>query len=133
MKAGGFAVCVFLGIAIVGFGIGVEASPDPQSDDDMETVGGAACLECHSEIQDSRVGSQHGQIDCESCHGPMAKHARDPEAHQAPDVESDICVMCHEAGMGMPASFPTVNPKEHNPEKDCTACHPSHHPEDGQE
>ncbi len=127
-----FVMGVFACVATVGFGLPVDAMPDPQEDEDMETIGGAACLECHGDIQDSRVGSQHGQVDCESCHGPLAKHAREPDAHQAVEVGAEVCLMCHEAGMGMPASFPTVNPKDHNPKKACIACHPSHHPEDGE-
>ena len=127
-----FMTGVFAGVAVVGCGVFAWALPGPQADEDMETIGGAACLECHSDIQDSRVGSQHGQVDCESCHGPLAKHAREPDSHQPVVVGAEVCLMCHEAGMGMPASFPTVNPKDHNPQKACTACHPSHHPEDGE-
>lgn len=98
---------------------------------DDDSAGGAACIKCHDDIQANRVGSQHGQIDCEGCHGPLGAHARDPEANEPEAVGEDLCLMCHESGVGMPDSYSTVNPKDHHPGKACVSCHPAHHPEEG--
>ncbi len=41
------------------------------------------------------------------------------------------CLMCHEAGRGMPDDLPQVVPAKHAGGKACTSCHPAHHPEEG--
>jgi hypothetical protein len=37
-------------------------------------AGRAACVDCHSDVVESRKGSRHEPIGCESCHGPLAAH-----------------------------------------------------------
>ena len=40
-------------------------------------AGQAACAECHSDVVELRAQARHKAIACESCHGPLAKHAAD--------------------------------------------------------
>jgi len=100
--------------------------------DEPDYAGGAACLKCHEDIAERGRGSAHFQIDCESCHGPLGRHAKDPSAQKGAMPDNSVCLMCHEAGRGMPSSFPQVDPRKHSGGKTCTSCHPAHHPEEGE-
>lgn len=81
-----------------------------------EYVGDETCVTCHEEEQKVLSTTMHGRADhprspaaklgCETCHGPGAKHADDPEApglirafHDEPPRElNDTCLTCHERG-----------------------------------
>src|SRR5262245_51215646 len=43
-----------------------------------EYAGQKACAECHVDVVDFRAKARHKAIGCESCHGPLARHAEDP-------------------------------------------------------
>ena len=92
-------------------------------------AGRAACVDCHSEVVESRRGSRHEGIGCESCHGPLAAHASG--ADETKPVRPDgrvTCIRCHTAKAGKPAGFPQVDVSDHAPEGACTTCHQPHHP-----
>jgi hypothetical protein len=92
-------------------------------------AGHAACLDCHADVVESRVGSRHERINCESCHGPLALHAAgDSEKPPARPDPRTTCVRCHAARAGKPTGFPQVDVADHAPEGACTACHQPHHP-----
>ena len=118
---------VLLAAALAALG----AAAPPQAEE-PEYAGGAACLQCHEDTANRGKGSAHFQIDCESCHGPLGAHAKDPEQHKGVLPDNAICLMCHEAGQGMPSHFPQVDPARHNRGKTCISCHPAHHPEEGE-
>lgn len=92
-------------------------------------AGRASCAECHADIVDMRKGSRHERIGCESCHGPLARHAagEDEQKPALPDPRT-TCVRCHDAKAGKPTVYPQVDVAAHAPEGPCTACHQPHHP-----
>ena len=79
-------------------------------------VGSAACLECHTDETKGFGRTMHGRaahprspaatLGCESCHGPGAKHAEEPEApgliraflKLPPRETSETCLTCHARG-----------------------------------
>ncbi len=93
-------------------------------------AGRAACIDCHSDVEEARKGSKHDRVNCEACHGALADHAADPGAVQPalPDT-TRLCQICHERKVGRPAGFPQVDPKEHAGGEMCVSCHRPHHPE----
>lgn len=96
-------------------------------------AGRAACAECHEDVVKARAGSKHEQIGCESCHGPLAKHATvDPGAQKPPKLdERALCLRCHTANVAKPAGFKQIDPKDHGDGAVCTTCHAPHSPEKG--
>ncbi len=91
-------------------------------------AGQVACVECHSDVADTRKGNAHEKISCETCHGPHAAHAADPAvAARRPDPRA-VCISCHTPSAAKPASFKTVNVAEHADAGPCTECHPAHAP-----
>lgn len=106
------------------------AALDEMREQQLRYAGRAACADCHSDIVEARKGSKHEAIGCETCHGPLAKHASDPSSQKAskPDPEK-VCLTCHLANAGRPQHFPQITPKQHTDESPCTNCHLPHHPE----
>jgi hypothetical protein len=93
-------------------------------------AGQSACVECHTDVADTRGGGGHKRVSCEACHGPQARHAAAEEGVPAP-VKPDgrgVCLPCHTAHTGKPSSFPQVVIREHADEGACTACHTPHNP-----
>lgn len=92
-------------------------------------AGHSACADCHADIVDTRKGSRHERIACESCHGPLARHAagEDDATPVRPDSRAP-CVRCHDARAGKPDGFPQVVVVDHADEGPCTACHQPHSP-----
>ena len=100
-------------------------------------AGRAACEECHSGVYDppddftpaagvvvktaaltwpveKDVDNKHALLNCEACHGPLAKHADDPEK-TAPKVGNDkLCLTCHRELPGRPNAQPQVEPGDHS-------------------
>jgi len=91
-------------------------------------AGQAACVECHTDVADLRKTNAHARVSCESCHGPLARHAADPavSAHR-PDPRA-ICAVCHVASAAKPPWFKMVNFTEHADPGPCTTCHAAHAP-----
>jgi hypothetical protein len=91
-------------------------------------AGQVACVECHTDVADTRRGNAHAQVSCESCHGPLAAHAGDPAvAARLPDPRA-TCAVCHLTNVAKPRGFKTVNFSEHADDGPCTACHAAHAP-----
>ena len=92
-------------------------------------AGQKACADCHSDVVDLRAQARHVGIACESCHGPLAKHAADPEqlTPKRPDARP-LCGHCHAANTGKPQRYPTVDFKEHAGDDSCVDCHKPHNP-----
>ncbi len=93
-------------------------------------AGNTACEECHSDVAETKAQSKHRRVRCEACHGALAEHASDPSAVKPdrPDAKK-LCLTCHLANVGKPASFPQVDPAEHGGGEACSTCHRHHHPE----
>src|SRR3954452_21457582 len=41
-------------------------------------AGSQACETCHTDVVDKKKDGKHALLNCEACHGPLAKHADDP-------------------------------------------------------
>jgi uncharacterized CHY-type Zn-finger protein len=92
-------------------------------------AGHKACEDCHGDVVELKKAGKHAGVNCESCHGPLAKHADDPTSMvpQLPDT-GVICARCHEANIAKPKSFPQVVSAEHSGGVVCKTCHMPHSP-----
>jgi uncharacterized CHY-type Zn-finger protein len=87
-----------------------------------------SCGECHTDIVELRKNSLHNPISCQTCHGPLAKHAESGEdAPQKPDAKA-LCARCHAANTGKPKWYPTVDVADHAGAESCLTCHQPHNP-----
>jgi len=92
-------------------------------------AGHQACETCHSDIVDVKSKGKHAGVNCESCHGPLAKHAEDPASVQPAKLEAiSLCPRCHTANAAKPKSFPQVIPEDHSGGVPCDTCHKPHTP-----
>ena len=88
-----------------------------------------ACADCHVDIVELRAKARHKGIACESCHGPLARHAEDPSALTPKlPVATPLCTHCHAANTGKPKRYPTVDIKDHAGTESCVTCHKPHDP-----
>jgi hypothetical protein len=94
-------------------------------------AGRQACLECHADVWEVLQRGRHGNVHCEACHGPLAKHAEDPSTAEAtkPDPKA-LCARCHQENVARPAKFPQVDVVDHAAGAACTDCHKAHDPLD---
>lgn len=92
-------------------------------------AGHETCEGCHPDVADVKSKGVHAHVNCESCHGPQAKHADDPGTVKPvlPDV-TKLCVRCHSENIAKPSGFPQVNAKEHAGDQVCSTCHKPHSP-----
>jgi len=91
-------------------------------------AGRAACEECHTDVAETKAKGKHARPACEACHGPLAGHAADPSIKPVRPDGRTVCLRCHTALVGRPASFPQIDVAEHAPKGLCTECHASHDP-----
>ena len=77
-----------------------------------ETVygGNASCGgACHQDVIDFAQSEPHQNLQCEGCHGPLAKHVKDGEKIADAIVVSDSswqCLNCHQKLLGKPEDYP---------------------------
>lgn len=92
-------------------------------------AGHQACSDCHSDVQETKSKGKHAGINCEACHGPLAKHAADPTNITPPKLDTAVlCARCHTASAAKPRSFPQVDPAAHSNGLPCETCHQPHTP-----
>jgi uncharacterized CHY-type Zn-finger protein len=92
-------------------------------------AGHQVCESCHADILEVKRKGVHKGVACESCHGPLAKHADDPASLQPAKLDTGVlCVRCHEAGLAKPQNFPQVVSAEHSGGAPCNTCHQPHSP-----
>jgi hypothetical protein len=92
-------------------------------------AGHETCEGCHPDILDVKSKGVHARVNCESCHGPQAKHADDPGTGKPPRPDvAKLCVRCHSENIAKPSGFPQVNAKEHSGGQACNSCHNPHSP-----
>jgi hypothetical protein len=89
-------------------------------------AGHEVCENCHPDEAALKASGAHKTVKCESCHGPLAKHADDPGTVQPvlPEV-AKLCLRCHSKNIAKPAGFPQT---EANGSKPCDTCHKPHSP-----
>ncbi len=106
------------------------AAIDSVANHEKKYAGRQACVLCHSDVEELRMGSHHSGVSCEVCHGPAANHVAAPMDMKPPIPEGrDNCTLCHEFNPSRPSGFPQINPVFHNPQTPCVECHSPHAPE----
>ena len=83
------------------------------------------CEGCHGGEYASTSSGAHRSIACESCHGPQTAHATE-DAPAADLANEELCIRCHEAVVGRPATFPQQDVAAHFYEWSCSQCHDPH-------
>ena len=93
-------------------------------------AGHSQCVLCHDQEAKAHGGGKHANVSCETCHGPLAKHAADPTANvpKLPDV-ANLCRRCHEKDAAKPKRFPQVATVAHSQGVLCNSCHQPHNPQ----
>lgn len=116
------------------------------------------CLKCHVNVEQERAESLHKVVHCMHCHGLGRNHvAQALKAADSPGSQVDpagkwdgnflthmdlyitkdraTCLVCHEAKVGVPETFKTINVAEHLEEmgaqapesrEACFECHGHH-------
>lgn len=92
-------------------------------------AGHQACEVCHTDVVDLKNKGKHAHVNCESCHGPLAKHVDDPGSITPEKLDTaKLCVRCHEANTAKPKWFPQVVSADHSAGLACNECHKPHSP-----
>jgi uncharacterized CHY-type Zn-finger protein len=92
-------------------------------------AGHGACESCHTDVFEMKSKGVHAGVACESCHGPLAKHAADPTSLEPSKLDVTVlCVRCHEANLAKPKTFPQVVSANHSGGVVCDTCHKPHSP-----
>jgi hypothetical protein len=95
----------------------------------IQYAGHASCESCHAEVLDVKKAGKHAQVNCEACHGPLAKHADDPASVTPAKLDTAVlCARCHMASAAKPKGFPQVVPEDHSTGLPCETCHQPHSP-----
>jgi DmsE family decaheme c-type cytochrome len=124
------------------------AAPETPSVSSAAYTGGGvdACIECHDQPAvlsvlktrhavkgDARTPLGHADA-CETCHGPGASHAEDPDVampvlfgtEQRTEPQDATCIGCHQGGSRIHWS----GSEHESHDVPCAACHQIHAPED---
>ena len=127
-----------LGVALVGAGVAVAAIYGTYGFHPAENARSWAaltprygdptmCAACHVKEYASWTKAKHVAVTCESCHGPLAAHAADPNGTpEVVDPTEDQCRTCHEKVIGRPSTLPQVDLAVHYPGVTCLQCHNAH-------
>ena len=92
-------------------------------------AGHQACEDCHADVFQKKNAGRHAHVNCEACHGPLAKHVEDPTSMQPAKLDTAVlCVRCHEANGAKPKTFPQVASADHSGGLACDTCHQPHSP-----
>ena len=91
-------------------------------------AGHQACETCHVEVLEKKRDGKHAQVNCEACHGPLAKHADDPSVQPVKVDTAVLCIGCHAASAAKPKGFPQVAAADHFSGLACETCHNPHSP-----
>ena len=92
-------------------------------------AGHQACEDCHAEVLEKKKSGKHVHVNCEACHGPLARHVEDPASVEPAKLDTAVlCVRCHEANIAKPKAFPQVASADHSTGLPCDTCHQPHSP-----
>lgn len=132
---------------------GAQSTDEPAADAEYSRKGADTCLACHDDEtslavfqtrhgvpSDPRSPFGHGQLQCESCHGPGGEHSpRVRRGQERPPVisfgandqtpiatQNSMCLGCHDADVG----FGWHAGPHDDDEVACADCHVSHAPRD---
>ena len=93
-------------------------------------AGNEVCGNCHQYMFQGLSQGEHGRLNCQSCHGPMMKHVKNPvEWRPVVKGTAELCGFCHRELTGRSKEqIPTVKLGIHGGGVDCTRCHEPHQP-----
>jgi transcription elongation factor Elf1 len=95
----------------------------------VKFAGHQSCESCHADVAGVKSKGMHVSVNCEACHGALAKHADDPTTVLPPKLDTAVlCVRCHEVNGARPINFPQIVAKDHNAGLSCETCHQPHSP-----
>lgn len=99
-------------------------------DQNYAPPGNISCLKCHDKIGQLTALAEHGQLDCQACHGPLMAHLLKPaDSHPKVAGNAEVCGTCHKEILGRTKEqIATVNVSEHSGGLDCVRCHDPHQP-----
>ncbi len=92
--------------------------------------GNQVCAQCHAQEVQEAAQAEHSQLDCQSCHGPMQDHVKQPnQVHPRVAGNVDLCGACHRVMVGRSKdNIRTVQVGSHSGGLDCIRCHDPHQP-----
>lgn len=82
------------------------------------------CGTCHTTEHARLLTASHQNIGCQSCHGALADHEKDPAGGTKTPTDA-VCLKCHTKVDGQPSYFNAVVAKDHYVST-CLACHDPH-------
>ena len=56
----------------------------------------AQCFSCHTEVKELKMGSNHADLSCDTCHSEMDAHLKNPKTKPVTSLELSTCGSCHE-------------------------------------
>ncbi len=88
-----------------------------------------SCAACHTDRFNNIKTTTHKGLNCQTCHGPAEKHAKDPGGSK-PTIEAsrEFCGTCHFQVQGRPETAVKQVNLDHNGQVNCVQCHPAHAP-----
>jgi len=92
----------------------------------LHYAGHNTCETCHADIAEAKKAGKHENVNCEACHGPLAKHADDPSIQPDKINTTVLCIRCHAASAAKPGGFPQIDPVQHSGGVPCETCHQPH-------
>ncbi len=99
---------------------------------DINFAGGGNknCESCHPGNVQALAQGEHKSLDCQSCHGPAAKHLKNPAARDlAVKGDAELCGACHRDIAGRSKErIATVKLQMHSGGVECARCHDPHQP-----
>jgi len=95
----------------------------------LSYAGHQVCEVCHGDVVSMKAAGKHTGVNCEACHGTLAKHVDNPASvrPQLPNTAL-LCPSCHEANIAKPKNFPQVAIAKHSGGAVCKSCHQPHSP-----
>ncbi len=87
-----------------------------------------SCQACHPTLLTTWTAAGHSTVACTTCHGPTPHAEETGVTLRANSASGSLCLRCHEAVSGRPASFPQVDPSTHYATGVCLVCHDPHTP-----
>lgn len=133
--AAALSVALFVGVAMawnpyLDFSLNRDVDARAWAALDPTFAGSGMCASCHAPESGKAATAAHAGIGCQSCHGPLDAHVlagkaagRDTVAVALPT--DTVCVRCHVAIDGRPATIHQITPALHYTST-CLACHDPH-------
>lgn len=97
---------------------------------EIHFAGQEACFKCHQDIQDKKSADVHGDIHCETCHGPGEKHVLSSKKEDILKPSGrEFCGICHSMNAAkVKSTINQIDLSKHNIGKNCIECHNPHQP-----